>query len=409
MKHIAIYCFVLLFAFCIFGCGEGEEAIETPWYELEEGDILHEKWPFLVGVAVPGARTSGGSALNSRNPQHHILNQFEVLVAENEMKPYAIMPGAQPTGSNWGAVYNWKDSDDLVNYAVANGKRVRGHCLIWHDQTPEWFFRGSGNNGLATINELYFRMEKHIEAVFQRYGNKIEWWDVVNEAVGHDEKGPRRDSRGRYTEIMEAGGRTEMNRYEYIVKAFEFARKHANANGGTNVKLYLTDFGVERPFSRDGATKQQDFYDLVQWVKSQNAPIDGIGFQGHFRLIDHPVAQISAGIDMFSDLNLMIQICELDFSIFRSSDGSLRKLQNDVLLTRLSQLATTYLEFFNMFKQKYEEGKIDMVLIWGLADGHSWLNNHPHSGRRDYPLLFDRKYRAKEAYARLIGKTITNP
>jgi endo-1,4-beta-xylanase len=65
-------------------------------------------------------------------------------------------------------------------------------------------------------------------------------------------------------------------------------------------------------------------------------------------------------------------------------------------------LAQTYRDFFDMFEQKYNEGKLDMVLIWGIADGHSWLNNHPVSGRTDHPLLFNRNYRAKEAYNKLV-------
>jgi endo-1,4-beta-xylanase len=44
-----------------------------------------------------------------------------------------------------------------------------------------------------------------------------------------------------------------------------------------------------------------------------------------------------------------------------------------------------------------------MVVIWGIADGHSWLNKHPTiPARNDYPLLFDRDYKPKQAYFSLI-------
>jgi endo-1,4-beta-xylanase len=55
-----------------------------------------------------------------------------------------------------------------------------------------------------------------------------------------------------------------------------------------------------------------------------------------------------------------------------------------------------------MFAVKYKEKKIDMVLVWGLADGHSWLNYHPAQGRTDYPLLFDRDYLPKPAFWALV-------
>jgi endo-1,4-beta-xylanase len=54
-----------------------------------------------------------------------------------------------------------------------------------------------------------------------------------------------------------------------------------------------------------------------------------------------------------------------------------------------------------MFETKYNEGKLDMVLIWGITDKNSWLNNHPVSGRTDYPLLFDREYKPKKAFISL--------
>ncbi|MCL2765319.1 MAG: endo-1,4-beta-xylanase [Treponema sp.] len=412
MKYITGICLIIFLIFGIFSCTSEPPpggGVEIP--EFDDDIILHEKWPFLVGAAVPGARTNNSNAasdvanaLNPGSPQHRLLNHFNVVVAENEMKPDYIMPSAQ------GGAYNWTDSDALVNYAEANNKKIRGHVLIWHDQTPDWFFRGNGTSGRATIDELYERMEAHIKTVFEKYGGRIEWWDVVNEVIDHDQSGPRRDSRGRYTEIMIDAGKSGMDRYEYVLKAFEWARQYADANGGTDVKLYLTDFGVERPFTRGTSTKQDDFYDLAAWLIEKDAPIDGIGFQGHFRLYDHPVEQISAGIDMFSALerkdgrNLMIQICELDFSIFSNAkgEGQALTISNNLLNERLTDLAATYRDFFDMFKEKYDEGKLDAVLLWGLTDGHSWLNNHPLTGRTDYPLLFNRNYTAKEAYIRLV-------
>jgi endo-1,4-beta-xylanase len=392
-----------------FSCKPEDSAPDTP--DINDNVILHTKWPFPVGAAVPGANTNNSgsnsavaNALNTGSPQHNLLRHFNVVVAENEMKPDALMPASVPSTGNWGANYRWTNADALVNYAESAGKGVRGHCLIWHDQTPSWFFSGSGQGGRASISELYARMENHIKTVFEKYGGRIEWWDVVNEAIDHDVSGPRKDTRGRYTEIMEDAGKTDMDRYEYILKAFQWARQYADENDGGNVKLYLTDFGVERPFSRGGTTKQADFFDLAQWLVQQGAPVDGIGFQGHFRLYDHPVEQISAGIDMFAALGLTIQICELDISIFSNAKNESQRtsVSNSVLGERLSDLAQTYRDYFDMFKEKYYEEKLDMVIIWGLSDGHSWLNNHPVSGRTDYPLLFNRSYQAKEAYQKLV-------
>ncbi|MCL2184593.1 MAG: endo-1,4-beta-xylanase [Treponema sp.] len=423
---------VIALLLVFFGCGvNAENNID----DYDDTVILHTKWQFPVGVAVPGAKTTNtpnDNALKADNPQHALLKHFNVVVAENEMKPGNILPSNKPSKEpkDWShddPFFTWSSADELVNYAKENSKKIRGHTLIWHDQTPDWFFKSSSSSGRATINELYARMEHYIRVVFQKYGNDIKWWDVVNEAVDHDASGPRKDSRGRYTEIMTDAGKTGMDRYEYILKAFQWARQYADSNSGSDVELYLTDFGVERPFTRGGSTKQADFKELVEWLIEKEAPIDGVGFQGHFRLYDHPVDKnscltcidkttcnhdISSGIDLFSSIEISsgkkikIQICELDISIFSNAkdEASSTSISNSNLPTRLSDLAQTYLDFFEMFEEKFDEGKLDMVVLWGIADGHSWLNNHPVSGRRDHPLLFNRKYRAKEAYLKLVDR-----
>ena len=377
------------------------------------GEKLHQAWLFPLGVAVPGANTTNASnnnALDTENPQYQFLKHFNVVVAENEMKPANMMPSSES-----GAYGRKTNADKLVSYAKATGKRIRGHVLIWHSQTPSWFFPSKGT-GAEKKAKLYENMERHIKAVFEHFGGAIDSWDVCNEVVDQSDRnngGARTDSN--YTKIMEAAGLTGINRYEYVVKAFEWARKYADANGGQNVKLFLTDFGIERAFPDDVAAGKKSkidmFEGLVDYLIEKNAPFDGVGFQGHFRLYDHPVEQISDGIDRFAakeikpGKKIIIQVCELDFSVFsnKEGEGDALLIDGSLLAKRLSDLADNYLDFFNMFEQKYKEGKLDMVLIWGIDDGHSWLNDHPKSGRTDYPLLFNRSYSPKEAFNKLKG------
>jgi endo-1,4-beta-xylanase len=356
--------------------------------------FLHTKWPFMVGAA------ASNRAFSPSNEQYDLLGHYNVLVAENEMKPDALMPPAER------GAYRWTNADALVNYALEHNTKIRGHTLVWHNQTPAWFFAGSGTDGLATKDQLYARMEAHIKAVFEKYGGKVGWWDVCNEPVG-DSGSPRDNSK--YTAIMINSGLTGMNRYEYVLKAFLWAREYADANGGQNVKLYLNDYNTEY----NGA-KQSEFVKLVNYLLENDAPIDGVGLQCHIKWDWPSVAQISSAIDKFAGLTrkdgvkLMTQVTELDISLFSSNETSFNG--GPVLLTlpdsmrdrRLPVQAAKYRQLFDMFKQKYEGGKLDMVLIWGLADGHSWLNNSPARGRTDYPLPFDRDYKPKQVYWELV-------
>jgi endo-1,4-beta-xylanase len=428
---------LIIFMFGLSGCKSAtepepkpEQEIEKPiwppadeseniwnWPPEEGGEKLHQFWSFPLGVAVPGANTSNASnnnALDTENPQYQFLKHFNVVVAENEMKPANMMPSSES-----GAYGRKTNADKLVSYAKATGKRIRGHVLIWHSQTPSWFFPSKGT-GAEKKAKLYENIERHIKAVFEHFGGTIDSWDVCNEVVDQDDRtngGARKDSD--YTKIMDAAGAKGMERYEYVVKAFEWARKYADANGGQNVKLFLTDFGIERAFPDDVAAGKKSkidmFEGLVDYLIEKNAPIDGVGFQGHFRLYDHPVEQISDGIDRFAakerkdGKNLIIQVCELDFSVFSNAkgEGKAKTIAPENLDERLTDLAKNYRDFFDMFETKYNEGKLDMVLIWGIDDGHSWLNEHPEPGRTDYPLLFDRSYQPKEAYSKLKeGRTV---
>jgi len=403
IKKVFVFLPVILIMI-LTSCKKDDDVI-VPSYEYD-GEPLHTLWPYPVGAAVPGAITDNGkgkdNALLPGNPQYNLLKHFNVVVAENEMKPENIMPSSEVGG------YKWDYADALVEFAEENGKRIRGHVLIWHAQTPSWFFPSSGT-GEERKAKLYANMEKHIKTVFEHFGGKIDTWDVCNEVVDQNSTsggGARADSN--YTKIMEDSGLTGIDRYEYVVKAFQWARQYADANGGENVKLYLTDFGIERRFPGQSVSKIDMFEQLVDYLIEKEAPIDGVGFQGHFRLYDHPVDQISDSIDKFSaktrnGKNLMVQVCELDFSIYSNAknEGDKTSISGSTLVQRLSDLAENYRAYFNMFEEKFNAGKLDMVVIWGISDRNSWLNNHPVKGRTDYPLLFDRNYKPKKAFISL--------
>ncbi|MDR0456598.1 MAG: endo-1,4-beta-xylanase, partial [Treponema sp.] len=358
--------------------------------------LLFTTWPFMVGAAAPT------SAFTTTNGQYALLKHFEVLVAENDMKPNSVMPANKP--ATFPGAYRWTNADILVNYAKANGKKIRGHVLVWHSQTPDYLFDVSGGTTTMQKEALYDRMAKHIETVFKKYRGDVLWWDVCNEVVGDDNV--IRDSW--YKKIMENSGLAGINRYEFVLKAFQFAREYADANGGQDVKMYLTDYNIEYP-----GAKQNEFEALVNYLITNNAPIDGVGFQTHISYNSPTVANISSAIDKFSakqrndGKKLMVQITELDMSLFNyspdnSGPGLIATLADNVRDTRLALQAARYRDLFDMFKQKYEEEKLDMVLVWGLDDGHSWQNGRWISGRIDYPLLFDRQYKPKEAFYKLV-------
>jgi endo-1,4-beta-xylanase len=88
---------------------------------------------------------------------------------------------------------------------------ITGHTLVWHAQTPPWFFRDSLGKDV-TREVLIERMKKHITTIVGRYKGRVKGWDVVNEALNDD--GSFRKSRF-YNIIGE----------DFIKLAFQFAHE----------------------------------------------------------------------------------------------------------------------------------------------------------------------------------------
>ena len=150
---------------------------------------------FDIGVAVsPRALKTDEAGL--------VLKHFNSITAENAMKMGPVHPRENE--------YNWAGADSIAAFAKRNGMKMRGHCLVWHTQTPRWFF--TDTTGKQVSKEVLLqRMKDHITTIVSKYKGKIDSWDVVNEALNDD-------GTMRQTMWLKIIGD------DYIAKAFEFAQ-----------------------------------------------------------------------------------------------------------------------------------------------------------------------------------------
>ncbi|MCR5768966.1 MAG: endo-1,4-beta-xylanase [Lachnospiraceae bacterium] len=325
---------------------------------------------FKIGVAI--------SRWNLHTPAHTKLvkAQFNSFTCENDMKPMFFMDSHEckqnPEKYDLAPALTFDNAIPYLEFAKANGIPMRGHTLVWHNQTPNWFFHKgySETNGLADKETMFARLENYIKGVLgfvnEKYPGVIYAWDVVNEAI---DEGDFRQS----TWYKICGE-------EFIFKAFEYARKYA----APGVALFYNDYETMQVWKRDLIISR------ILKPLIERGTIDGMGMQSHL-LMDHPdFDEYRTALEMYGALGLEIQVTELDMHNADPSDESMHAL------------AERYRKFFEIYLEAKKSGKanITAVTFWNITDDHTWLSGFRRE--KSYPLLFKGNCEAKEAYYEVI-------
>lgn len=328
-------------------------------------DGIKDAMPFKFGVAIPARIFMRAPNDSSRLVERH----FNSITPENEMKPASLQPKE--------GEFRWDVSDRFVAFGEKNKMKIIGHCLVWHNQTPYWFFVNA-DGSKADRETLIARMRAHIHAVVGRYKGRIHGWDVVNEAfddAGNLHPSPWRDGIGD----------------DFIELAFRFARE-----ADPDVELYYNDFNMFMPGKRRGVVE------MVRRFKEKGVRIDAVGLQSHAGLKSPKVEEYEATIVALAAVGVKAMITELDVSALPSAWGVTAEItarhdydekynpwKNGVLPKDVErEHARRYFDLFKMYLRHADV--IDRVTLWGLTDADSWLNNFPVWGRTDYPLFFGR-------------------
>ena len=203
----------------------------------------------------------------------------------------------------------------ILDFARDNNISVRGHVLVWHQQTPLWFFKENYDEDGEWVSKekMLKRMENYIKNVFAAVKKEypdVDFyaWDVVNECFT-DGGSPR-----------SAGFPAQENNYEaspwvkifgdnsFIKPAFIYAKKYAPE--GT--KLYYNDFN-------EYMQKSDAIVKLAEDINSDGHYIDGIGMQSHLNVTNNgtndpfpSVSMYKSALEKYSKTGLDIQITEFD-------------------------------------------------------------------------------------------------
>ena len=333
---------------------------------------------FKIGCACTGSEFAQGATKDL------IKKHYNSLTLGNELKPDSVLDQAlsqkyvAETGDDTMPQISLNEADEMLKFAGENKIPVRGHVLVWHSQTPDWFFKENfdPNGAWVSKDKMTKRLENYIKTVMETLKKDypdVEFyaWDVVNEAAS--DAGTIRDA-GSNNEVDGQSAWVKVyGDQSYIPLAFEFAKKYAPAG----CKLFYNDYNEYSP------NKQAYIIsDILKPLVEKNL-IDGVGMQSHISMSYPTIDLYKSAMQQYADLGLEIQVTELDVS--EKSNEYANQLA----------LAQRYQDVFKMYKEMKDSGvNLSAVVLWGITDSTSWIGG--------YPLLFDKDYQAKPSYYAVI-------
>ena len=294
--------------------------------------------------------------------------------------------------------------------------RIRGHVLVWHSQTQEWFFHENYDITKPYVNKetMNRRLEWFISGVFDHYFGKAAngkydglfyGWDVVNEAViGNTYRTDKVSAAESLSEIRHGNNSSWWHVYEsneFIINAFKYANKYAPEN----VELYYNDFGETDNTKCEGIVK------LIKYVKSaEGTRLDALGMQAHYNVDGFSAAQFKSVAKKYAAAAGKVQLTELDFKASSTYDGTAATKESEY-----TKMAYCHKNLYEAIKALKEEGaNVSGITVWGVIEPNSWLHSQSNlgggaSGSAQCPLLFDGNYKAKPAYWAYVDATKLQP
>lgn len=269
--------------------------------------------------------------------------------------------------------FDFSGSDEIVAFAEANRKALRGHTLLWGEALPAWA------KEMTTRAEAERELVNHIEIVVDRYRGRIATWDVVNEVIKYD---PQPGEPYRDTIWQRLLGP------EHIEIAFRTAAKV-----DPKARLVLNDFHFEER-EPGAAARRKVALDICRRLRDKGIPVHGIGMQAHLyaeKRID--IEGLQRFMRDLDSLGLDVEITELDVIDWKMpADVGQRD-------AAAAALVASFLGAICSVKRP------KAIVTWGLSDRYSWIHEtFPRKdGARARPLPLDADYRPKPMMAVLDG------
>jgi endo-1,4-beta-xylanase len=312
--------------------------------------------PSLKSLAQRSGRQTGvfgGAYLPSQPDRAQVVaREFSMIADGNDLK---FSDRLRPTPST----YNFGPGDIALDWARTNGLLFRGHCLVWWNALPKWF-----QSNVTPTNAKQIMVD-HITTVVRHYAGHVYSWDVVNEAIYHDDR-PDGLRRKPWLDLIGP---------EYIDIAFQTA-----AAADPKARLVLNECYIEHDTPAE-ISRRASLLALAKRLKTAKVPLNAIGIQSHLRgntPIDKP--GMMTFLTQVQALGLEIQITELDVD-----DVGVPGPMIDAVV---AQKYREYLDLIGPFAS--------LISFQDVADSPG-LPKRP-DGLASRPDLFDAHYQQKPSY-----------
>ncbi|MDR1729397.1 MAG: endo-1,4-beta-xylanase, partial [Prevotellaceae bacterium] len=343
------------------------------------------------------------STVNNAGIKNLILREFNSITMENEMKPDQTMTRQGSTDDNIVASLG-NGARNVLKFCEDNNIPVRGHVLVWHGQSPKWFFTSNltepatpantSSVNWATKAQMEKRLKSYINNLFALIKRdyprlNLYAYDVVNEAV--DVRNGVGVPRGKGYDMDGAGGVDPTKNgnspwvqiygdNSFIESAFKYAAEARNTYF-PNMKLFYNDYNEWDTPKRDYIINQ------ILIPLRDKGYLDGMGMQGHVdcdpgQWAWSRTAVFTEAMDRYAALGIEVHITELDIGKKNFT---------------LQQQATKYREIFdhaikvNARERAKGNPGFTAIVVWGPNDANTWRGD-------DEATLFDKNSQKKDAY-----------
>ncbi|MBR4102089.1 MAG: endo-1,4-beta-xylanase, partial [Oscillospiraceae bacterium] len=315
-----------------------------------------------------------------------IIKNYNSLECENETKPDATLVRNGSTNTDIKVTLNGAAA--IIDFCIKNKIPLRGHALVWHSQTPQWFFKDNFQDGGNWVNSSTMdqRLESYIKNLFALYQSQypslnLYAYDVCNEVVSDDSNRTANNGGARVPGYGN-GQSPWVQVYgsnAFVEKAFTYARKYAPKT----CKLFYNDYNEYWDHKRDC------IYNMCKNLY-QKGILDGVGMQSHINSDANGftgVQTYKTAMQKYASIGCEVQVTELDIS---TEKGKFSAQQQADKYKAVFQAA------MDVNTGNYG-GKVTAVCIWGPNDGNTWI------GGENTPLLHDSNNQPKAAYNALMG------